>query len=196
MKQIKGSLFKRTVVYIRANKSKRDVYDSMLSEEAKKLVYSRLMDPLWYPFDVYKECFNALCKVEANNDRDVIFEWGQMESEFLMTSLYKSSIKEGSVSTTLERYNRWHKHVHTFGEVLSEYITSNRVVVTFKDFEPDFENFYYIATGWLAKFIELCTGEKPSDEFLKKSWLGAPDTQILFTWSVVSDPSAFSSVET
>jgi len=181
MKQVKGTMLKLIIKAIRVDKS--GIFDNILSEKAKDFINQRILDSIWYPFEIYKECFNALCKIGAKEKNEVLIQWGRMESERLMTRIYSQSITEGNLTTAMEKYARFHKMVFNFGQIQSELISDNQIIVDYKDFEPDFKNFYYIAIGWIDKFIQLCIGSKPKYEFLKKSWEGDDVTQYKVTWT-------------
>jgi len=77
LKQIKGSMIKTIVRAMRADKS--GIYNKLLSDKAKELYTQRILDPVWYPFDTYKECFNALYQVDGKNDPRIITQWGRAE---------------------------------------------------------------------------------------------------------------------
>ncbi|MFX1381460.1 MAG: hypothetical protein ACFFBP_03380 [Promethearchaeota archaeon] len=181
MKQVKGTMFKMIIKAIKADKS--GTYDNILSDKAKEMMNQRILDSIWYPFDIYKECFNALCKVTANDKKEVIIKWGRVESERLMTRIYSQAITEGNIESAIEKYARFHKMVFNFGEIQSELISDNQIIVNYREFEKDFRNFYYIAIGWIDKFIDLCIGKKAQYEILKKSWEGADLTQFKLSWS-------------
>ena len=76
-----------------------------------------------------------------------------------------------------------HKLSLNFGELDAEIISDNQVKLSFKDFERDWENFYHLALGWIQKFIELSIKKKVEAKFLKKSWEGADETEILLSWT-------------
>ena len=98
-----------------------------------------------------------------------------------MKSIYKSTIVKGNIKKSMEKYARLHNLLYNFGKVLPEFPSDNQLLVIFKDFEPDFKNWYYIAFGWLESFIELCLGKKTSHEIKKKSWNNEDSTQCLFS---------------
>ena len=180
MKQVKGSMFKLVIKAIKANKT--DIYHDLLSENSKELLSKRIIDSVWYPFDAYKNCFNALCEVQAKNDQKVLKEWGRVESERLMTTTYKVAITQRNLISAMDKYRRFHKRVFNFGDILSVFDSNSQMIVTYEDFEQDFENFYHIAIGWIDKFIDLCIGKKANYTFLKKSWEGADATQFKASW--------------
>jgi len=180
MKQVKGTMFKLIIKAIRADKSGK--FENILSEKTKEFINQRILDSIWYPFELYKECFNALCKISAQEKSEILIEWGRVESEKLMTRIYSQAISEGNLTTAMEKYARFHKMVFNFGEIQSELITTNQIIVNYKNFEPDFKNFYYIAIGWIDKFIQLCIAKRPHYEFLMKSWEGDDFTQFKLFW--------------
>ncbi|MDD1778968.1 MAG: hypothetical protein LUQ65_12455 [Candidatus Helarchaeota archaeon] len=181
MKQVKGSMLKMIIKSIKANKS--GIYDNMLSDKAKDLLSQRILDSIWYSFEVYKECFNALSQVEGKNNPLVIVQWGRHRSEELMTSIYQSAIIKTNLKIATENYKRFHRTVFNFGEIEIEIISDHEILVIYKDFERDFENFYYISIGWIQRFFELCLGKKVTYKILKKSWEGAESTQFSLSWA-------------
>ncbi|MFX1239163.1 MAG: hypothetical protein ACFFAS_03865 [Promethearchaeota archaeon] len=180
MKKIKGSLVKSCVIPARANKT--GIYQKILTEQGKDLLKQRIFDSIWYSHDAYKELFNAVCKVEANNNKKIIIEWGKKFGEITMTSIYRGSIVEGSIEKALNKYARFHKMVYTIGTIKYEILSENHIIIAYADFDPEWENFYYLALGWLKKYLELCVGKQISHKIIKKSWEGAKDTTYEFTW--------------
>ena len=180
MKLVKGSMMKLVAKAIKVNKS--GIYNNLLSDKAKELLSQRILDPIWYPFEVYKECFNALSQVDANNNPLLIVQWGRNRGEELMTSIYKHSIIEANLKNATENYKRFHRSVFNFSEIEIEIISDNEIVLTYKDFEPNFENFYHIAIGWAQRFFELCLGKKITYKILQKSWNGADATRFSLSW--------------
>jgi hypothetical protein len=161
VKQVKGSMIKLTVKIMRLNKT--GVYEKMLSDKAKELYNERILDPVWYSFEPYKECYNALCQVEANNDPRILMQWGRARGEELMTTIYHS-VKNVNIKTALYGYARFYRSVYNFGEVLGEFISDHELQVTFKDLDSGWKNFTYTAIGWVHRFFELCINKKITTE--------------------------------
>ncbi|OLS13196.1 MAG: hypothetical protein RBG13Loki_3177 [Promethearchaeota archaeon CR_4] len=90
-------------------------YDQLLSGPAKELMSQNIIDPTWYSFDLFKECFDALCKVEVKNDSKVILQWGRARGKELIDSLYKHAVSDANLKTALDNYTRFHRSVFNFG---------------------------------------------------------------------------------
>ncbi|MFX1426556.1 MAG: hypothetical protein ACFFBE_08885 [Promethearchaeota archaeon] len=184
MKQVKGTSVLTVVKSIRANKSKKDVYDRMLSNKAKEFLKKRILVASWYPFEEYRECFDALCYVEASNNPKTIVGWGIRESKLWFTTVYQSTIvKNDFLQLILERYSRFHKRMFNFGEVAIKFISDTELEFTYIEMPRNWENYYHIASGYVIGFIELSIGKIPEYSFLNKSWIGAGWTKIKFSWS-------------
>jgi hypothetical protein len=181
LKQVKGSLVKLMVKPIRSNKS--GIYDTLLSDNAKEFIKQTILDSTWYPYDLYKECHEALIKVAANNDPVILNQWGKQYGEFLFTSIYKYQVAGGNIKNAIEKYRQFLKLAFNFSELVAEFASDNQVILTFKDFDPNWENFYYICLGWVHKFIELSIKKEVTSKIIKKSWEGADATQMVFSWS-------------
>ncbi|MBN1801869.1 MAG: hypothetical protein JW891_10205 [Candidatus Lokiarchaeota archaeon] len=180
MKQVKGSMMKSFIRPARANKS--GIYQEILTVSGQKLLKERIFDSVWYPFEVYKEIATHVSKIEGKSDPKVLIKWGQEHGEAILTSIYRGSIVDGDIVKAVDKYARFHRLVFNFGDVKSEFLSDNSVIITYANFEPDFEYFYYIALGWTKRYLELCTSKKVSYIILKKSWEGAEATSYQFSW--------------
>src|SRR4030042_6920459 len=163
VKLVKGSMFKIMVVIIKADKS--GIYDTLLSYKAKALLNQRIVDPAWYAFEIYRECFDALCQVEAKNDPKIIIGWGRNRTKDLLSSIYKTFLTK-DLKKAFFNYSHLHRLTYNFGEVELKIISDREIVITFKDFTPDWKNHIFITTGYVQKFFELCTGKEMSYKIL------------------------------
>ncbi|MCP4763708.1 MAG: hypothetical protein GY870_18195, partial [archaeon] len=135
MKQVKGSMFKMIAKAIRANKSGE--YDKLLSDEDKEFLAQNILSASWYPFDIYKRCFNALAKVQAKGNMDICRQWGRIEGEATMTTIYKQTIIDGDPRKAIEKFKRFFKLMYDFGDLEIDFISDNEVVINYVDFDPD-----------------------------------------------------------
>jgi len=180
VKQVKGSMFKMIVKAIRANKS--GAYDKILSAKDRKFLSQNILSASWYPFDIYKRAFNALAEVQAKDKTDMWIQWGRMEGEATMTTLYKQTIVEGDPHMAMEKFKRFFKLMYDFGELIIERISDKELTITYKDFEPDFKLYYYVGIGWVERFLELCGCKEVKSNFIAKSWEGAKETTLQIAW--------------
>jgi len=74
MRRVKGVLLKFFVKSIRANKS--GIYDNLITEVDMQTVNKRILDAVWYPYEAFKNYFNAVCKVDAKDNVKIIQKWG------------------------------------------------------------------------------------------------------------------------
>ena len=86
--QVKGSMLVTFVKAIKADKT--GACEKLLTEEDKKVASSLILASKWYPFEIYKNCFKAVCKVNAKNRADVLREWGRFAGEETMSNIYKT----------------------------------------------------------------------------------------------------------
>jgi hypothetical protein len=181
MKQVKGTMLKTIVKIIRSNKS--GVYDTLLSDKAKEYVKQTILDSTWYPFEIYKECAGAYYKVGANNDPATLKKLGLDFGKFLFSTIYKYQAHAADIKDAIEKFNQFIKLAFNFVELVPEYISDNQLKITLKGFDPDWEQFYYITSGFVQEFVELSINKKVTSEIIAKSWEGADATQIMLTWS-------------
>ncbi|MFX1398547.1 MAG: hypothetical protein ACFFAS_16075 [Promethearchaeota archaeon] len=181
-RKVKGTLVKSIVKGIKSDKTNKQKYDDFLTDKAKELLNIRILDSLWYSFDMYLELYLALGKFYAKNNNAIFLKWGRQFGEGIMTSIYRHIIGEGNVDKLIEKYRRLYKLFFNFGNYSLERISNNEIIVGYKDFEPNYEFWYYTAVGWIQKSVEMCIEKKVNYEFLKKSWKGDEFTEFKFTW--------------
>lgn len=180
MKQVKGSMMKSFIRPARANKT--GIYQEILTDASQKLLKERIFDSVWYPFDLYKELATHVCKIEGRSNQKTLISWGEQHGEAILTSIYRGSIVDGDIKKAVQKYARFHRLVFNFGTVVSEFLSEKSVIISYTEFEPDFEYFYYIALGWTKRYLELCTKKQVSYIILKKSWTSSEPTSYQFSW--------------
>ncbi|MFX1376164.1 MAG: hypothetical protein ACFFA0_10150 [Promethearchaeota archaeon] len=183
MRQIKGTMVLTIVISIKRNKGKRDQFNRILSDRAKDLLSKRILSSTWYSFEAYKDCYDAMCHIEARNNPKKLNEWGQREAKRWLTTVYQASLSKGDPKLAIEKYSRFHRLVFNFGEYRPEFISDTEVDITYIDIPRDWENFYHSTTGWAQSFIELAIDKKVNFRFLNKSWQGNGWTKIKYSWS-------------
>ncbi|MFO7557939.1 MAG: hypothetical protein R6X10_03835 [Desulfobacterales bacterium] len=181
MRKVKGSIFIPWAKAIKADKT--GLYDDHLTEEDKKVLSGLILSSSWYSFETYKNCFNAVSTVIAQNNPETLLEWGREYSNQIMGSVYKRAILEGDPKQAMEQFVFVFKSMFSFAKMSNEFVSDTEMIVSIEEFDPDFELCYYLFRGWLEKFIELCLKKAVQTKFVQKSWEGAPLTQIKVTWS-------------
>ncbi|OLS14185.1 MAG: hypothetical protein RBG13Loki_2196 [Promethearchaeota archaeon CR_4] len=174
-------MLKPLIIIIRANKT--GAYDKLLSDKAKKLVAEHIFDPVWYPYETYKEIFNALCQVEATNNPRVILQWGRVRGREILSTIYKYTLTDDRVKAALFSYTRFHKAVFNFGEIEGTFVSNHEIQTTYRNFDPEWVNFFYLSTGWQEEFFHLCLGKPVNYKILKGPMKGADVTQLSLTWA-------------
>ncbi|MFX1238745.1 MAG: hypothetical protein ACFFAS_13340 [Promethearchaeota archaeon] len=180
MKQARGSIFKSVVRGIKSDKT--GMYGNLISDEAKKILSKRVLSSSWYPFHIYKECLNAVASLGVKNNMDLVKQWGVDYFDELLPTIYKEGIQGEDIKKSMDKYKRFLKMVYNFGEVLAEYPSDNELIITYKDFDADFEVLYHILRGLTEKYIELSVGNKTDSIYMEKSWEGENSTTIKFQW--------------
>jgi hypothetical protein len=181
MRHVKGSILIKIVKIIKFDKS--GVYDNLFLEEDKDFLSTTILSATWYPYDVYKRFFNALAQVYAKGDMEAVRQWGHVEGEEMIKSVYKAVLKEKNYKTAMERLQLIFKLMYDFGELVVHFISDNEMEVAYKNYDPDFKVSYYLAQGWIEKILEICECKDVSSKFLVKSWEGAGDTKLHFLWT-------------
>ncbi|MBN1800441.1 MAG: hypothetical protein JW891_02990 [Candidatus Lokiarchaeota archaeon] len=179
-KKVKGSLAKILVRSVRSNKT--GVYEDILSREGQELINQRIFDSIWYSYEAYRNVHDAVAKVEANNNQKILFQWGQKFGDALMTSIYKNTVSVIDIKMAIDRYKRFHNLLYNGGILKHDFLSSSHLRVIYDGFERDWELYYYISSGWMHKFLELCLNKDIAFSFHMKSWEGAQWTVYDFSW--------------
>ncbi|MFX1364204.1 MAG: hypothetical protein ACFFCE_04090 [Promethearchaeota archaeon] len=183
MNKVKGTMLLMIVKSIKADRSKKGKYDQLLSEKGKEFLQQRILSASWYPMGYYRECFDALCLVEAKNDPKTLIKWGYLEGKRWLTTIYKSTVFKGDLHQAIEKYTRFHDMLFNFGKIVPSFNSGTELEVTYMDIPRDWKNWYYTALGWAMVFIELCIDKKADYTFLNKSWVNGGWTKIKFSWT-------------
>lgn len=181
MKKIKGSLFKAWAIAIRANKS--GAYNTLISEEDMQVISQRILDAAWYPFDTFKRCIRAVCKVEAQDNEKIIEKWSYDYGIRALERTYRNPLNKKDLKAAMNSYNNLFRLWFNFGKQYGEIVSENEIHVIIDDFDKDFKVFYHSAKGWMHGFFEIYLGKKVNTYFIEKSWNGANKTSIKITWN-------------
>ncbi|MFX1236290.1 MAG: hypothetical protein ACFFAS_18735 [Promethearchaeota archaeon] len=181
--QVKGTALKDFVIGIRSDRFHKEEYDRILSDVTKDLLNQRILNSIWYSYEIYVEIFNAIAKVIAKNNREIVIKWGRDFGEKVMVTIYKNLIVEGNIKKLLEMYPRFHRMIFNFGTLTPEWISRNEILFTYKDFDTKFEMVYYSNIGWTQRAIEMCIKKKVNYKFVKKFWEGDDVTQFRLFWT-------------
>lgn len=179
MGQVKGVILKYFIINIRANKT--GIYDKILYEEDKKFVKKYILDALWYPFEQFKRLIIAVVKVEAKGDMRIVQKWGYLYGKMNYESIHKNITEKRSLRLAIASYDLLYKLWFDFGNQRGEIISNNEFNITFEEFDREFKEFYYLASGWIKGFFELYLESKISTKFIEKSWEGDQHTTINLT---------------
>lgn len=180
MKRVKGSVLKNFVIAIRVNRS--GAYEELLSDEDKNTINQRILDAAWYPYQTFKNCLTAVCKVEAKDNIKIIEQWGYDYGNRILDRMYKGPMNKKDLETAIHSYNGLFKLWFNFGKQYGKIISDNEIHIFIEDFDKDFRLFYYNAIGWMQGFLNKYLSTTVTAVFLEKSWEGADKTVVKITW--------------
>lgn len=178
--QVKGSMLVGFIKAIKADSSGR--FDGLLSDEAKALLDERVLAAKWYPFDAYKSCFQAVCKVNAASNPEVMRQFGKQAGEETMKSIYRTVFDKTDAAGVMDSFRVIGSTVYDSVRLESEALSDNRMRLSFHDFDPDFPEWYLVGLGWMQRTLELVLGKDVNAEVVEKSWEGAPATVFEMSW--------------
>lgn len=178
--KVKGSMFITFVKAIKADKS--GACEALLTDEDKEIVSKLILQASWYPFETYKNCFKAVCKVNGKNNPRVLREWGRIAGEHTMTTIYKTVLQQDDAESAINTYKHIVKSQYDSGSIEVVSSTDNEIVWKVLDFDPDFEQWYHLCSGWIERTIELVIKKDVRSTILERSWEGAPATVFKMSW--------------
>ncbi len=178
--QVKGSMLVGFVKAIKADTSGR--FDPLLSDKAKAIMENRVLASNWYPFDAYKECFQAVCKVNAQSNPGVMHQFGRQAGEETMKSIYRTVFSKSDAEGVMESFRVIGKTVYDAVTIESEMLADNSLRITIKDFDPDFKEWYLVGLGWIERTLELVMEKDVQSAIIDKSWEGSPATVFQMSW--------------
>jgi hypothetical protein len=178
---IKGSILIPVVKTMKGDKS--GAFNKYLTDQDREIISDRILPNIWYPFETYKHCIEAIFEVVAKNNFEVAKEWGRVSCQALMTGLYTSSIKGCDPLAYLKKCWIINQHFFDFGKTEIFVEGENRATYKLTGFDTKFVVFYYIMEGWIKRGMELCGAKNINCEFLIKSWEGHSFTSMRFTWT-------------
>ncbi|MFX1275128.1 MAG: hypothetical protein ACFFAT_08805 [Promethearchaeota archaeon] len=181
MKKVKGALLKFFVKGVRANKS--GVYETIIPEEDIKIINTRILDAAWYPFTTFKNSFNAIVKVFAKGDMNIVYKMGYNAGKETIERLYRGPMMKRQLRDAVDSYNNLFKLWFNFGKQYGKIESENELNIYIEEFDPDFEAFYHVARGWMSSFFEGYLDTKVTTKFLEKSWNGDTRTVVNITWN-------------
>jgi hypothetical protein len=178
----KGSVLIPVVKTMKAEKN--GAFDTYLTDEDREIIEERILPNIWYPFQTYRHCIDAIFEVIAKRNPDVAKEWGRVSCQTVMTSIYAGSIRGCNPLAYLNKSWIINQHFFDFGKTEVTAEGENRAIYSMIGFDTTFVVFYYILEGWIERGLELCGAKNIKCEFVTKSWEGHPATSMRFTWTI------------
>lgn len=179
---IKGSIFIPVVKGIKSDKS--GVFDKYLNNKDKDIISQKILPSIWYPFETYKNCINALFEVFAKKNPEIVIDWGRMASQQTMTTIYSAFVTKRDPISFLNKYEMVHRNFYDFGKIDVTTEKENQVLFKVTQIDPQCVPVFYLIQGWIEKGIELCGAKNIQIVLLTKSWEGHPDTTFRINWTL------------
>lgn len=180
--KVKGSILVEFVRTIRADKS--GAYDSYLTDADRKILGQRILPSGWYPYETFKNCFNAVFQILAKGDTQTVRKWGHTYGESIMGGIYKGLLKKGEPMEYLKKYPTYLRNFFDFGNIEIKQVSDNVADLSLEGFEIDFEPLYYMMLGWLERTLEVCGAREIEVENLEEAYEGGPATKIRLSWKI------------
>ncbi|SRR6056297_1071608 len=180
MAQVKGSMFINFAKAINADK--KGTYDKYLTDADRQVLSRLILQSAWYPYETYKNCFQAVAAEVAQNDPETLRNWGREYGQQAMESVYKLALKKDTPQEAMDAYQMVLKNQFDFCSMKSRMASDNEITLTIEGVDSDFESWYYVAQGWIERFLQLCLKTPVTSEIVDRSWEGAPATVFKLSW--------------
>ncbi len=180
MARVKGTILIDFVKTVKADHS--GAYTPFLTPQDQAVISGRILPSGWYPYQTFINCFKAAVAVLAKNDMEAVRQWGRLYGENIVTGFYKGMIRDGAPMDSLQKYNSNIRNLFDFGEIQVEPLGQNQALIKILGFDPGFEAQYHMMRGWIERSLELSGARDITCEFVEKSWQGAPQTSLKFSW--------------
>jgi len=177
----KGTVLVGFVKTIKADKS--GVYDKYLTAEDKTIISQKILPNIWYPYETFRRCFNAVFEVIAKKDLEQVRNWGKLYGQAIMSDLYKGVLKKDDPIGYLKNSQVFIRNFFDFGRVEVVVEGENQILLKLIDFDPQFAPVHYMIRGWMERTAELCGAKDLKVEFVTKGWEGDPHSSIRLSWS-------------
>lgn len=162
--QVKGSMLVGFVKAIKADTSGR--LQALLTDEAKALVEERILAAKWYPFEPYKSCFQAVCKVNAQSNPEIMRLFGRKAGEETMSSIYRTVFNKNTAEGAMDSFRVIGNTVYNSVTLHSEMLADNKIRISFHDFDPDFKEWYLVGLGWIERTLEMVIEKQVHSEII------------------------------
>jgi uncharacterized protein (TIGR02265 family) len=181
MKRVKGTVLVDFCKTIRADKS--GAYQKYLTDEDQAILHSKIIPSAWYPYDTFKNCFNAIYEVLAKKNLNTVKDWGKLYGKAIMGGIYKGLLKQGEPLEYIKKYEVYIRNFLDFGEMEIIEEKPNQVLMKLSQFDPDFPPLYAIMQGWLECTMEMCGAKDLRLDVQKKGPADSHDAAIRLSWS-------------
>ena len=178
--QVKGSMVVGFVKAIKADKS--GMCASFLNDEGKQLASGLVLASKWYPVEAYKSCVEAVCRVNAKSNPEIMRQFGRKSGEETMTAIYGTVFAKSNAQGAMDAFRQIVKNVYDSITIDSEMISDNEIEIRISDFDPDFEEWYLVGLGWMERTLELVMKKEVTSRIVDRSWMGAPATVFRMKW--------------
>ncbi len=181
-RKVKGTMLADHVRTIRKFKDKN--WDQYLKPEDWDIINTRIMDPVWYPFDTYKRCAMAVFKVLANEDVTVVRERGRIIGKDLFTGPYKKAIVAGDPLASLKKFVNIYDLFFNFSSLSVEAVGEKNINIH-HDFDPKDPAglpYCHLLMGYLDTLVDMAGGNNAEIKIMEKQWEGSPTTRFSIFW--------------
>ena len=184
-RRVKGTLMVDYVKMIKANPQLN--WNDFLKPEDWKIIESRILPSVWYPFDTFQRLGVAIFKIIAKSDVETAKLWGKLRAKELFTVTYKSLGESPDPITAIKKYIAIRNTFTNFKmfEMEIEEIGPKQIKIMSKSVESRHEGneaFTWQVMGSIEKLIELTGGKNPKFKILAKEWRGDTHTISEWTW--------------
>ncbi len=182
MPNVRGVLF---LDYVRMIRSRKDLeWSSCITEEDRPYVVAPVDPETWYPMAVFERLGNAILKLIAYDEMELVRAWGYHSVDTLCRS-EPNLLAPGDTVETLTRFRVLRSTFFDFEalQIPLLHVDEADIVIAYGMGSPAEEAASWQTLGFFQRLLELAGATDVTASFDQRVWAGDPRTLLRITWT-------------
>ncbi|MDY6905170.1 MAG: hypothetical protein SWH61_10835 [Thermodesulfobacteriota bacterium] len=182
-KKVKGTMLVDLVKTIRKNKDIN--WEQYFTSEEWQTINSKILDPSWYPLELYSKCGLAIYQLLAGSDVELVRSRGKSRARELFGGVYQAIVTKDDPLQALKKFVAMYRLLFNFEPLSFEVIGDNhfKLMHDFNELGKDNGKAYCSQLmGTLETLIEMSGGKKINIIMTAKQWEEDPVTIFDIQW--------------
>lgn len=166
-------------------KSRKDLdWSAVLSAEMRAALAGKIDAGAWYPMAVFEKLGNAILKLVANDDVELVRQWGYHSVDALC-EVEPGLLAAGDPAETLTRFRVMRATFFDFDalQIPMLHIDEADVVISYGMGRVAEEAASWQAAGFFQRLLERAGATDITTSFAERSWAGDARTLLKLSWT-------------